>query len=453
MLTLWLRCSNMLAPSTDDLPAEDSPEFERACERVHRELAAKFAWTVQSEGMIYRQDPASKPMRGWTFNRVSRRWHSFRYLTRDGKERLYWISMDDITAEWDDKTDIIGVPLAERIEFTPGMPPLCFDDIGRSVLNIWQTPRWEERPSEDEPAPFLEHVRYLFEDDQQVIDHVLNFLAHLVQRPDERVNHAILLTSEAKGIGKSTLGTIIRRLIGERNSYVAQSKDLKSQFDGWLMGKLVVQVDEIYEHGNADLALRLKPILTEPTVSVNVKYGPQMVVKNFARLLLFSNHSAPIDIEDGDRRYFVFDSQAQPREPDYYERLNAFISSDDGMAAIYWWLKRRCLASFKPYAAPPLTLHKEAIIQASGSPLRQYLEEAVQSGHLLATLGPEFTMDALQRQLDSDGYGAQAKSVKEVGLALKAAGVVQGRASVNGRRTRVYRLPDWVITSGEPAEF
>jgi hypothetical protein len=321
------------------------------------------------------------------------------------------------------------------------------------VLNIWQAPRWEELPSQFEPTAFLDLVHYLFEEDQQAIDHVLDFIAHLVQRPHERVNHAILLTSDAKGIGKSTLGTIIRRLIGERNSYVAQSKDLKSQFDGWLMGKLVVQVDEVYEHGNADLANRLKPILTEPTTSVNVKYGPQMVVKNFARLILFSNHTAPIDIEEGDRRYFVFDSKAQPKEPEYYERLNAFIGSNDGMAAIYWWLRRRSLASFKPYAAPPLTLDKEAIIEASGSPLGHYLEEAVRSGHLLTMLGPEFTMDALQRQLAHDGYGPQAKSVKEVGLALKKAGVLPVRAMVNGRRARLHRLPDWAAERGEPDGF
>lgn len=444
----------MLAPSTQELLIEGTPEFEEACQRVHRELATKFAWTAQHDGMIYRQESASlKPMDDKTFNRVSCAAHSFRYRSLKGETKRYFVRMNDILVALDDPSCDIGVTIAERVEFMPGKPPFCMDDIGRSVLNIWQAPGWEERPSEDEPTPFLDLVHYLFEDDQQAIDHGLNFIAHLVQRPDERVNHAILLTSEAKGIGKSTLGTIIRRLVGERNSSVAQSKDLKGQFDGWLMGKLVVQVDEVYEHGNMDLANRLKPILTEPTVSVNVKYGPQMVVKNFARLILFSNHSAPIDIEDGDRRYFVFDSKAQPREPEYYERLNAFIGSDDGMAAIYWWLKRRCLASFKPYAAPPLTLHKEAIIEASGSPLRHYLEEAVQSGHLLDTLGREFTMDALQRQLAADGYAAQAKSVKEVGLALKAAGVVSVRVTVNGGRTRRHRLPDWAIGSGEPTEF
>jgi hypothetical protein len=59
-----------------------------------------------------------------------------------------------------------------------------------------------------------------------------------------------LITSEAKGIGKSTSGNVVRRLVGEQNSRVAQTKDLKSSFDGWLMGKLVVQVDAVYEAGN-----------------------------------------------------------------------------------------------------------------------------------------------------------------------------------------------------------
>ena len=36
---------------------------------------------------------------------------------------------------------------------------------------------------------------------------------------------------------------------------------------------------------------------------------------------MFSNHSAPLNIEDGDRRYFVFNSKAQPREDAYYDRL------------------------------------------------------------------------------------------------------------------------------------
>ena len=76
-------------------------------------------------------------------------------------------------------------------------------------------------------------------------------------------------------------------------------------------------MDEVYEAGNWDLANKLKPLITERTVSVNVKYGPQMEIENYARFLMFSNHTAPLDLEAGDRRYFVFDSKAQPRDDVY----------------------------------------------------------------------------------------------------------------------------------------
>ena len=289
---------------------------------------------------------------------------------------------------------------------------------------------------------FLEHVTYLLNNDQDSIDHLLNFVAHLVQRPAERVNHAILITSEAKGIGKSTLGTIIQKLVGIRNGGMAQSKDLKSQFDGWLMGKLVVQVDEVYEYGNWDLSNKIKPLITEPTISVNVKYGPQLNIKNFARFIMFSNHTAPIDLEEGDRRYFVFNSEAQPRDTDYYDALNKCISSIDGMNGIYTWLMQRDISHFRPYAAPPVTEAKRKIIETSGNPLKHYIAEIVHNDHLLGELGKEFTVDALQRLLQKEGFGPQAKNVKELGAALQSAGVTEVRKTVNGVRSRLRRLPE-----------
>jgi hypothetical protein len=57
-------------------------------------------------------------------------------------------------------------------------------------------------------------------------------------------------------------------------------------------------------------------------------------------------------------------------------------------------------------------------------------------------MGPEFTWDRLQRQLKDDGYGSQSMNSKEVGQALKLAGVTQTRRSTNGLKQRVYRLPE-----------
>jgi hypothetical protein len=72
------------------------------------------------------------------------------------------------------------------------------------------------------------------------------------------------------------------------------------------------------------------------------------------------------------------------------------------------------------------------------------IRDAVESGHFLLRLGREFSMDELQRLLSKDGYGAQAKNLKELGEALEAAGVSKVRKSANGSKRRLYRLPEGV---------
>jgi hypothetical protein len=439
-----------------ELPRDGSAEFKAEVQRVQQELVAKFAWTAQHDGVVYRHDPASlRPLDDSTFNRVSRAGHAFFYLDKSGKRRCFYYRLQEIVSALDDPDLDFGFTFAEAVEFLPGQAPVTKDELNRTVLNLWRAPEWKLDPASPEPTIFLDHVRYLLDGDRGAIDHVLDFIAHLVQRPEQRINHALLLTSEAKGIGKSTLGLIIRRLVDEKNSGVAQSKDLKSQFDGWLMGKVAIQVDEVYEYGNWDLANKLKPLITEPTVSVNMKYGPQMIVRNCARFIMFSNHAAPVDLEDGDRRYFVFDSKAQPRDAGYYEALNAYLDSHAGMNEIFSWLMRRDLTAFKPFAPPPMTEAKRKIIEASGNPLRRYVRDAVESGHFYNTLGAEFTRDELERQLVKDGYGAQSKNTKELKAAIEEAGVTKIRKNVGGQRRHIYRLPnaDVLLAEVELAEF
>jgi hypothetical protein len=438
---------------------EDSPEFDAARRDAIKRVVAKYAYTAQHEGIVLRNNPLKlAPYRDFVFNRISRAEYGFRYLDGKGKLQVYFPSSEELmkwldpywVAENPDEPDV-GFVIAERLEFLPGQPEISHDDDDCRVLNLWRPPAWSYR--EDAPAPtvLLEHVAYLFDGNREAIDHVLNFLAHLVQRPAERVSHALLITSKAKGIGKSTFGTIVRRLVGEQNSRVVQTKDLKAQFDGWLVGKLVIQVDEVYESGNWELANKLKPLITERTVSVNVKYGPQMEIENYARFIMFSNHTAPLDLEAGDRRYFVFESTAQPKDDGYYDRLHEFVESPEGMEAIYSFLMKRDLSAFKPHRRPPMTEAKVAVIEASKHPLHVYISNAVESGYFGEQLGPEFSMDKLQRLLSKDGYGAQAKNMREVGVALKAAGVEGFRRPIAGSKLRLYRLPDdAIVTRPDP---
>ena len=410
-------------------------------------VCEKYAWTAQQSGIVLRRNPLKlPPLQDYVYTRIAKAEYGFPYRDVGGRKKLWYPVLEKVFSQYfepeyhEEKYDGAFV-IAERIEFLPGQPEVTHDADGCRVLNLWKPPPWTADDRADEPAFFLEHLKYIFDNDETAIEHVLNFLAHIVQRPQERIAHALLITSEAEGIGKSTLGTIVRRLVGEQNSRVAQTKDLKSSFDGWLVGKLVVHVDEIYEAGNWDLANKLKPLITEPTVSANIKYGPQIEIENYARFIMFSNHSAPLNIEDGDRRYFVFNSKAQPRSDEYYETLYRSIETPSEMNAIYSFLKRRDISVFNSHRRPPMTDAKQQIIAESEHPLHTYVVEAVVSGHFRQMLGDEFSFDALQRQLTKDGYGAQAKNAKEVGNAMKLAGAVQVRRTFGGQKARRYALP------------
>jgi hypothetical protein len=111
------------------------------------------------------------------------------------------------------------------------------------------------------------------------------------------------------------------------------------------------------------------------------------------------------------------------------------------MSQIYTFLKRRDISAFNPHRRPPMTEAKKRIITESQHPLHIYIIEAVTNGHFRQILGERFTFDALARQLAKDGYGPQAKNTKEVGAALKSAGVTQVRPNVGGRKMRLYMLP------------
>ena len=436
------------AATGSTLVSEGTPEFNARRQDAMERVCRKYAWTAQQQGFVLRNNPLKQaPLTDYVFGRLAKADYGFRHLDHGGRKKFWYPEPNRVLSlgyepQYEEDDDTVFV-ITERIEFMPGRDEVTHDADECRVLNLWKPPLWTVDDKAGEPKFFLEHLAYIFDNDGPAIEHVLNFFAHLLQRPQERIGHALLITSEAKGIGKSTLGNVVRRLVGEQNSRVVQTKDLKSSFDGWLMGKLVVQVDEVYEGGNWDLANKLKPLITERTVSANIKYGPQLEIDNYARFIMFSNHGAPLNIEDGDRRYFVFNSKAQPRSDDYYETLYHEIDTPAAMNALYSFLSKRDLSGFNPFKRPPMTEAKQQLIAESEHPLHTYIVAAVNSGHFKREFGGhEFSFDDLTRQLAKEGYGAQAKNTREIGIALDLAGVRQVRPMVGGRKVRRYVLPD-----------
>ena len=104
----------------------------------------------------------------------------------------------------------------------PGEPMLISDRLiaeggwidrnGVTCFNLYRPPTI--KPGDARQAgPWLDHVRKVYPNDA---DHIIKWLAHRVQRPHEKINHALVLGG-AQGIGKDTLLEPVKQAIGPWN--------------------------------------------------------------------------------------------------------------------------------------------------------------------------------------------------------------------------------------------
>ena len=106
--------------------------------------------------------------------------------------------------------------------WAPGLPQLVRDKligdggwIDRkrvTVLNLYRPPTIE--PGDATKAePWLRHARTIYPDEA---GHIIEFLAHRVQRPHEKINHGLVLGGP-QGIGKDTLLEPLKYAVGAWN--------------------------------------------------------------------------------------------------------------------------------------------------------------------------------------------------------------------------------------------
>jgi hypothetical protein len=112
-------------------------------------------------------------------------------------------------------------PVAQ-MTWAPGEPLIIADRLishggwihrpGEACLNVYHPPTIDSGNAA-EAGPWLDHVRRVYPNDAE---HIIAWLAHRVQWPAEKINHALVLGGK-QGTGKDTLLEPIKRAVGPWN--------------------------------------------------------------------------------------------------------------------------------------------------------------------------------------------------------------------------------------------
>jgi hypothetical protein len=156
-------------------------------------------------------------------------------------------------------------------------------------------------------GPWLRHGIKVF--GKRDFRHILAWLAHRVQHPSEKINHALVLGGKP-GIGKDTLLEPVRYAIGDWNFKEASPIQVMGRFNAFLKS-VILRVNEVHDLGEYDRFQfydHMKVYEASPpnTLCVDEKNLREHYVMNVCGVIITTNHKADgIYLTEDDRRHYV----------------------------------------------------------------------------------------------------------------------------------------------------
>ena len=347
---------------------------------------------------------------------------------------------------WPGRPQIIRDWFIDRDGFRPA--------AGRRIYNTYREPPELPGGVPELAGPWVEHVQRLWPDPGEH-EFFFDFCGHMIQRPHEKCNAAIVL-SGTQGIGKDAALWPVKAAIGAWNCKGIDPDELFSPYKSWLQ-TVMLTVDEVRpskdEFHASSMYNILKPMIVAPpdTLPLNDKYAKLRYVINVLRVFITTNDWMAMYIPPEDRRMFIMHSTLPQRwheaagDPAYFQRL--FLWFEHGGAEhVAAWLRARDLRHFNPKAQVARTAGWEAVANTWGEP-----EDAI--GQALELLGEPHVLlagELLAVQFDGqDEVAGAIKSPRKIGHRMQRAGYVSVRAPAANKPSAHVQSGRWVLPRGD----
>jgi hypothetical protein len=227
---------------------------------------------------------------------------------------------------------------------------------GVRVANLYRQPN----PIKGDPSKagaWRDHLRLMYPEEA---DHIELWLAHRIQRPGEKINHALVLGG-AQGIGKDTLLEPVKHAVGPWNWSDISPSQMLGRFNGWAKA-VVTRVSEARDLGDVDRFAfydHSKAYIAAPpdVVRVDEKNLREHPVFNVVGVIITTNHKSDgIYLPADDRRHFVaWSEQMKDRfDPAYWSAIWKWYDAG-GYGHVGAFLRLLDLSTFDAKAPPPKT--------------------------------------------------------------------------------------------------
>jgi phage/plasmid primase-like uncharacterized protein len=254
----------------------------------------------------------------------------------------------------------------EQMTWVPGAPMLIRDRLmadggwierkGVTSFNLYMPPT-QKHGDAAKAGNWIDHVHRVFGDDAE---HIIQWLAHRVQRPWEKINHALVIGGH-QGSGKDTMLEPVMHAVGPWNFQEVRPEQVMGRFNGFLKS-VILRISEARDLGDLDRFKfydHMKTYTAAPpdVLRVDEKHLREHAIVNCCGVIITTNYKTNgIYLPADDRRHFVAWSDVRREDlgDSYFDDLYGWYASG-GIEHTAAYLATLDISGFNPKAPPPKT--------------------------------------------------------------------------------------------------
>lgn len=209
-------------------------------------------------------------------------------------------------------------------------------------------------------------------------DYLIKWIALKIQKPWVIPGVCLVFTGE-QGVGKSLLwNTLIGKQVIGPQLYVYTDNIYRDLFDTHSeaeMSNVFCLMEETSSAITRQMANSLKAKITAVNARINPKNVRPFQIDTFMSYVLITNDASPVKLENGDRRYCIFNTgSAHIGDAAYWNETAALFENDETAAAVYQFLMSIDLSGFL-VTKFPVTEIRSIMLENERSPEEMFLAE------------------------------------------------------------------------------
>jgi hypothetical protein len=247
-------------------------------------------------------------------------------------------------SEWVDDENI---RFYNNVDYYPTM-----DMCPGNTFNLWNDFPIKSIPlDKDVDTSLLHfHLKTLLKEDEIDYEWFLNWLAHIVQFPHKKTEVAVVLYDKQFGTGKSMIAEeFLKKIIGDNKMITTCRTDkVFGKFTN-TQGKLLCVLNEASGKETFELNEVIKESITGKTIEMEKKGVDSLRIRDYLNYIITTNNLNCIKLEEGDRRFMVFNTSSKMKgDVEYFNNLASALDDDVIMRKFYEELMNRDLSKFNP---------------------------------------------------------------------------------------------------------